>query len=259
MPDEEEYERRPKMKMIFVGDPKGMKTEEGFKSIKENDKGKMEASYVNIARVQFEHPEPIRPLDAQGNLVRGGAYGAWYMWRVTDYDHGHKLVVFFSENRIEAEDTKEVTFKEPFVVRDIQAHIRETGLTEENWKKFLFQLGKTHAKQGGQGKWYCRLISTTADTPGLFDDPKSDRFLDAFELRPEEEGIIQKINKLVDKNGVPETFTKEMFLTTFTSGAAGPPSTQKRAMAIWDLAKTEPDRVKLHPDLVKFIKTKEPT
>jgi hypothetical protein len=175
------------------------------------------------------------------------------MWRAHDYDHGHDMVVFFSENATKNEETDEYEYSDPWVVRDIKRHIKEVGLTEENWKKFLFELGKTKAKGGAQGKWYCRLVSTTADTPGLFDDPESSRYKETFELRAEEEAIIKKVNKLVEKNGVPESFTKDMFMTTFISGAAGPPTTESRAKTIWNMAATDNERIGLHPDLVEFI------
>jgi len=255
MPEEDEFERRAKMQMLYVKDLKAMDTEEGFKAISEDEKGNAIASYVNKARVQFEHPDSVQPLDGEGNVLRTNPkFGAWRMWRIHDHDHGHSMVVFFSENTTKNEETDEWEYKDPFVVRDIMNHIREVGLTEDNWKKFLFELGKTKAKSGSQGKWYCRLISTTADTPGLFDDPESARYQDTFELRLEEEVIVKKVNKLVEKGGVPEAFTKDMFLTTFISGAAGPPTTERRATTIWEMARTDPERVGLHPDLVEFVK-----
>lgn len=255
MPNEEDFERRPKLKMLYQTpeELKTLGTESGFKGHSEDEKGAL-VTYVNVARVQFEHAKPIRPEDGEGNIVRTHPqYGAWYLWRLHDFDHGHDMVAFFSENTTKNEETDEWEYKDPWVVRDIRNHIREIGLTEDNWKKFLFELGKTKAKGGAQGKWYCRLISTTADTPGLFDDPESSRYKETFALRPEEEAIVKKVNKLVEKDGVPESFTKDMFMTTFISGAAGPPTTESRATTIWTMATTDPERVALHPDLVEFI------
>jgi hypothetical protein len=254
MPAErEDFERRPKLKVLYMKDLIG-NTQPGFQSIKETEAGKgPEAIYVNRARLQFEHPVPYQPKDAEGKVVRS-KFGAWFMWRATDYDYGHQVAVFFSERNVKKKDTEEMEWQTPYVIRDLMNHIREVGLTEENWKKFLFEVGKTSSKTGAQGKWYVRLISTTADTPGLFDDPNSERYKNVFELNAAEKAIIDKMNKLVEKNGLPKEFTKSMFMTTFISGAAGPPTTEKRAASIWELVKTEPAKTMLHPDIVKFVK-----
>lgn len=251
MPEDTDRERRPKLRMIYMKDA-SLGGGPGFKKIEDTPKGP-EATYVNLARLQFEHPEPFSPKNEKGEMERNDKIGGWYMWRVTDFDHGHKMVLFLSERRIENKETNKVEYSEPYVVKDLRNHIREIGLSEENWSKFLFEIGKTDAKAGSQGKWFVRLVSTTADTPGMFDDPTSTRFKDAFELSKAEEAIIAKINSLVEASGLPKEFTKDMFMTTFVSGAAGPPTTQKRADVIWGMAKTNPEKTKLHPDIIKAI------
>lgn len=248
---EEAVERRPKIKMLWFEDP-SLGGGPGFKKIEDSPKGAI-ATYVNSARLQFEHPEPLVRMGADGKMERDPKTGGYYMWRVTDFDHGHKCVIFFSERSQKNEETQQTEWFEPYVVKDLRNHIRELGLTQENWNKFLFEVGKSKAKAGSQGKWYVRLISTTANTPGMFDDPTSAKFKEAFEFNKSEEAIITKINGLVETSGLPKDFSKDMFMTTFVSGAAGPPTTQKRANIIWEMAKSNPERTKLHPDIVKAI------
>jgi len=247
----EDVERRPKVKILWMEDP-DLGGGPGFKKIEDSPKGAV-ATYVNSARLQFEHPDPFCPTGPDGKMERNAQSGGYYMWRVTDFDHGHKGVIFFSERSQKNEETQQTEWFEPYVVKDLRNHIRELNLTSENWTKFLFEVGKTKSKQGGQGKWYVRLLSTTANTPGMFDDPKSAKFKEAFELNRSEEAIINKINGLVESSGLPKDFSKDMFMTTFVSGAAGPPTSQKRASIIWDMVKSNPERTKLHPDIIKAI------
>jgi len=250
MPEDEEYERRPKLSMHFVEDPKEMKTEVGFKGIIEDEKKGPKASYVNVARVQIEHPNPIVPNDGDGNIQRG-QYGGWAAWRMTDFDHGHQMIAFFSERK--NKDSGEWEWS--YIVKEIKRHIREQGLSEDNWRKFIFELGKKKSRGGNMGQWYVRLESTTADTPGMFDDPEDERFKGAiFEINAEEEKIVQKINKHVKKDGIPASFCKAMFLSTFTSGAFGVVTKESRAEEIWRLAKENPEKTKLDEKIIEAIK-----
>lgn len=251
MPKEAERERRPKMRVQYVPDPGDLKLTEGFTKIKNDKKGPL-AHYVNTARVLIEHPKPNQPRDAEGEIIRHEKWGGWFSWRLTDYDHGHEMIVFFSETQKKNKDGT-VEWKTPYVVTDILNHCKELGLTEDNYGKFLFKLGKTHAKAGNQGRWFVELVSKTADVAGMFDDPDTVRRGKIFEVNGDEKEIVTKMNKLIEENGIPPTFCKDMFLTTFVSGVVGNPTTEKRAAQIWDLAGEDNEKVGLHPDIVAYI------
>ena len=252
MPKDAERERRPKMQVQYVPDPEDLKLKEGFTKIKNEKKGAV-AHYVNRARVFIEHPKPYQPKDAEGEIMRHEKWGGWFSWNMTDADHGHQMIVFFSETQKKKDDGT-VEWQAPYVVSNIIRHCKEVGLTEDNYGKFLFVIGKTAAKAGNQGRWYVELVSKTADTPGMFDDPTAPRFsATIFELTEDEKEIVKKMNSLIEENGLPDTFCKDMFLTTFVSGSVGSPTTEKRALQIWNLAKEDNEKVGLHPDVVAYI------
>ena len=250
MSKDAERDRRPKMRVQYVPDPEDLKLTEGFTQIKNEKKGAV-AHYVNSARVLIEHPTPQQPRDAEGEIQRHEKWGGWFKWNLTDYDHGHEMVVFFSETQKKNEDGT-VEWQSPYVVRNIINHCKELGITEDNYGKFLFRLGKTAAKAGNQGRWYVELISKTADVAGMFDDGTKS-YGRIFEVNPDEKEIITKMNELIEENGIPAAFSKDMFLTTFVSGTVGNPTTEKRANQIWNLAVEDNEKVGLHPDIVAYI------
>lgn len=251
MPKNTERDRRPKMKVQYVPDPEDLKLSEGFTKIKNEKKGTV-AHYVNTARVIIEHPTPIQPKDAEGEIQRHEKWGGWFAWNLIDYDHGHEMIVFFSETQKKNDDGT-VEWNAPYVVTDIIRHCKELGLTEDNCGKYLFTLGKTAAKAGNQGRWFVELVSKTADVAGMFDDPDAKRYGKIFEVNDDEKAIINKMNDLISENGIPDVFSKEMFLTTFVSGTVGAPTTEKRANQIWSLAAEDNEKVGLHPDIVAYI------
>jgi hypothetical protein len=252
---EDSGERRPKLKMNFVANPELLGVAAGFKGIEGAEKGPI-ANYVNKARIVLVETEPRKQLDAEGNMIRDPRMGGWFMFIVKDYDFGHEMALFFNERVIEdvTDKTKPKRYEIPYVLRDLFSHIKEQKITRENAFKYLFELGKVKGKSP-QGKWYIKLVSTTADQPGLFDDPEAQKFKAvSFTINDAEKAIIAKINELVEKNGLPKNFTREMFVQTFVSGAVGGlTSTETRALQIWEDAKKSNDNIGLHTDVLSYI------